>query len=411
MPVWVEIDLCDGCRRCTRACPYDAMEIVEGKAHIVDRCTSCGACMDVCHKKAILTDVRPRVIPDFTDHTGVWVFAEQRRGQINRVTMELLGKAQQLARELKQKVAAVLIGDQVSGLADAVIRFGAETVYVAEHEILKDYRTEPYAQVLRELIISRKPNILLMGATHIGRDLAPRVSRGVGSGLTADCTELSIDPGEGILLQTRPAFGGNVMATIVNRYSRPQIATVRPGVMEAVPTPDQRGTIVAHVPHLSEEAIGTKVLDVVKETKAHVDLTQAKIIVAGGRGANDAAGFELLSQLSAMLHAELAGTRVAFENGWIPASRQVGQTGVTVRPDLYIACGVSGAIQHRAGMMDSKFIVAINKDPYAPIFKVADWGIVGDLFEVVPELIHQLQAASCGDRESAKVSCLEGLLQ
>jgi electron transfer flavoprotein alpha subunit len=387
------------------------MEMVEGKAHIGDRCTSCGACMDVCHKKAILTDVRPRVIQDFTDHTGVWVFAEQRRGQINRVTMELLGKAQELARELEQKVAAVLIGDQVAGLADTVIRFGAETVYVVEHEILKDYRTEPYAQVLRELITSRKPNILLMGATHIGRDLAPRVSRGVGSGLTADCTELSIDPGEGILLQTRPAFGGNVMATIVNRYSRPQMATVRPGVMEAVPTPDQRGTIVAHVPQLSEEAIGTKVLDVVKETKTQVDLTQAKIIVAGGRGANDAAGFELISQLSAVLHAELAGTRVAFENGWIPASRQVGQTGVTVRPDLYIACGVSGAIQHRAGMMDSKFIVAINKDPYAPIFKVADWGIVGDLFEVVPELIHQLQAASCGDRESGKVSCLEGLLQ
>jgi electron transfer flavoprotein alpha subunit len=263
---------------------------------------------------------------------------------------------------------------------------------VVDHPVFKDYRTEAYARVFQELVAAHKPNILLMGATHVGRDLAPRVSRRVGSGLTADCTELSIDPDERILLQTRPAFGGNVMATIVNRFSRPQMATVRPGVMEVLPTPDKPGAVVEHVAQVTEEGIGTKILEIVKEAKTHVDLSEAKIIVAGGRGVNDAAGFELLSQLAAALGAELAGTRVAFEQGWIPVSRQVGQTGVTVRPDLYIACGVSGAIQHRAGMMDSKFIVAINKDPYAPIFKVADWGIVGDLFEVVPELTKQLQA-------------------
>ena len=250
--------------------------------------------------------------------------------------------------------------------------------------MLKDYRTEAYAHVFQELVAAHKPNILLMGATHIGRDLAPRVSKRVGSGLTADCTELSIDPDEGILWQTRPAFGGNVMATIANRFSRPQMATVRPGVMEVIPTPGKEGTVITHVTKLTEEQIRTKTLEIVKEPKTHVDLSEAKIIVAGGRGVNDAAGFELLGELADALGAELAGTRVAFEEGWIPASRQVGQTGVTVRPDLYIACGVSGAIQHRAGMMDSKFIVAINKDPYAPIFKVADWGIVGDLFDVVP---------------------------
>lgn len=392
MAIWVEVDLCDGCRRCVRACPYDAMEIREGKAYIGERCTSCGACMDACRSKAIFTDAQPKTIPDFSDYNGVWVFAEQRGGWLNRVSVELLGKAQELARELNHKVAAVLIGDQVSGLADTLIRFGADTVYLVEDAVLKDYRTEAYAHVFQELVAAHKPNILLMGASHIGRDLAPRVSRRVGSGLTADCTALYIDPDEGILLQTRPAFGGNVMATIVNRYSRPQMATVRPGVMEVVPTPDKEGTIVTHTTRLTEDQVGTKILEIVKEPRTHVDLTEAKVIVAGGRGVNDAAGFELLAGLAAALGAELAGTRVAVEEGWIPASRQVGQTGVTVRPNLYVACGVSGAIQHRAGMMDSKFIVAINKDPYAPIFKVADWGIVGDLFDVVPELTGQLQA-------------------
>ena len=392
MTVWVEIDLCDGCRRCTRACPYDAMKILDGKAHVGDRCTSCGACMDACRNEAILTDAKPRVVPDFRDHTGVWVFAEQRGGELNRVSLELLGRAQGLAKDLNQEVVAVLIGDEVSGLAGSLIAFGADKVYLVEHVALKDYRTEAYAHVFEELVAAHKPNILLMGATHIGRDLAPRVSKRVGSGLTADCTELSIDPDEGILWQTRPAFGGNVMATIANRFSRPQMATVRPGVMEVIPAPAKEGVVITHATKLTEERIRTKTLEIVKETQARVDLSKAKIIVAGGRGANDAAGFALLSELADTLGAALAGTRVAFEEGWIPASSQVGQTGLTVRPDLYIACGVSGAIQHRAGMMDSKFIVAINKDPYAPIFKVADWGIVGDLFDVVPELTKQLRA-------------------
>jgi electron transfer flavoprotein alpha subunit/NAD-dependent dihydropyrimidine dehydrogenase PreA subunit len=391
MAVWVEIDLCDGCRRCTRACPYDAIKIQDGKAHVGERCTSCGACMDACRNKAILTDAKPRVVPDFSNYKGVWVFAEQREGELNRVSVELLGRAQGLAKDLNQEVAAVLIGDQVSGLASALIAFGADKVYLAEHAALKHYRTEAYSQVLEELVAAHKPNILLLGATHIGRDLAPRVSNRVGSGLTADCTELSIDQDEGILWQTRPAFGGNIMATIANRFSRPQMATVRPGVMEVIPTPGKEGAVITHVTNLTEERIRTKTLEIVKETQARVDLTKAKIIVAGGRGANDPAGFELLRELADALGAALAGTRVAVEEGWVPASSQVGQTGLTVRPDLYIACGVSGAIQHRAGMMDSKFIVAINKDPYAPIFKVADWGIVGDLFEVVPELTKQLQ--------------------
>jgi electron transfer flavoprotein alpha subunit len=366
----------------------------EGKAQVQERCTSCGACLQVCKEKALQTDVKPREIPDFSDRKGVWVFAEQREGHLNKVSLELLGKAQELGAALSQSVSAVLLGDRVSGLAETLFEYGAETVYLAEHKALKDFRTNAYTQALEELVKQYKPNILLMGATHLGRDLAPRVSRRVGVGLTADCTELSIDPEEKILLQTRPAFGGNVMATIANRYSRPQMATVRPGVMEAVKKSGAKGKVVQHETSLTEKGIGTRVLELVREKKKRANLSEAKVIVAGGRGVGDAGGFKILEDLAAVLGGELAGTRVAVEEGWIPADRQVGQTGQSVRPELYVACGVSGAIQHRAGMMNARYIIAVNKDPRAPIFQVADWGIVGDLHEVIPEMIRQFKKGS-----------------
>lgn len=390
MTIWIEVDLCNGCKRCIKACPYDAVEIRDGKAHILDRCTSCGACLEVCKEKAILTDAEPRVIPDFSDRKGVWVFAEQRGGKLSRVSLELLGKAQELAGILNQQISALLLGYQISGISDILIKYGADNVYLAEYRALKDYRTNSYTKVIEELVNQYRPNILLMGATHIGRDLAPRVSRRVGVGLTADCTELSINSDEGILLQTRPAFGGNVMATIANRYSRPQMATVRPGVMEALEKAGNKGNVIRHKFSLTEKEIGTKVLEIVKEKKKGVDLSKAKVIVAGGRGVGDAGGFKVLKKLANAMGGEVAGTRVAFEEGWIPVSLQVGQTGQSVRPELYIACGISGAIQHRAGMMNSRYIIAINKDPRAPIFQVADWGIVGDLHEVVHEMLRQL---------------------
>ena len=391
MTVWVEVDLCSGCKRCVRACPYGGVEMKEGKAQVQDRCTSCGACLQVCKEKALQTDAKPREIPDFSDWKGVWVFAEQRGGQLNKVSLELLGKAQELGAALGQSVCAVLLGDGVEGLSSRLIEHGAETVHLVEHKGLKDFRTNAYTQALEELVKQHKPNILLMGATHLGRDLAPRVSRRVGVGLTADCTELSIDSQERILLQTRPAFGGNVMATIANRYSRPQMATVRPGVMEALRKPGAKGKVVKQQVSLAEKEIGTRVLELVREKKKRANLSEAKVIVAGGRGVGDAGGFRILEELAAVLGGELAGTRVAVEEGWIPADRQVGQTGQSVRPELYIACGISGAIQHRAGMMNSRYIIAVNKDPRAPIFQVADWGIVGDLHEVVPEMIQQFK--------------------
>jgi caffeyl-CoA reductase-Etf complex subunit CarE len=391
MAVWVEVDLCSGCKRCVRACPYGGVEMREGKARILDRCTSCGACLQVCKEKALQTDVKPREIPDFSDRKGVWIFAEQREGRLNRAALELLGKAQQLAATLNQSVSALLLGDRVADLAGTLMEYGAETVYLAEHKVLKDYRTNAYTKVIEELVKAYKPNVLLMGATHVGRDLAPRVSRRVEVGLTADCTELTIDPEEGILLQTRPAFGGNVMATIANRYSRPQMATVRPGVMEAIKKAGAKGEVIKHKVSLTENKIGTKVLEFVREGKKSVNLSEAKVIVAGGRGVGDAEGFSVLEKLAAALGGELAGTRVAVEEGWIPVDRQVGQTGQSVRPELYIACGISGAIQHRAGIMNSRYIIAVNKDPRAPIFQVADWGIAGDLHDVVPEMIEALK--------------------
>ncbi|MBW1785066.1 MAG: electron transfer flavoprotein subunit alpha [Deltaproteobacteria bacterium] len=393
MGIWIEPDLCNACQKCIRACPYGAVEMKDDKAHILDRCTSCGACLEVCKQKAIFSDVEPRAVPDFADWKGVWVFAEQRDGELNKVSFELLGKARELAGELNEEVSAVLLGDRVDGLCESLIKHGADTVYLARHKALGGYRTTAYTKVMAELVREYRPGVLLMGATHLGRDLAPRVSRRVGVGLTADCTGLTIDPDEGILLQTRPAFGGNVMATIANRYSRPQMATVRPGVMAAVRTPGRKGSIVKKKVALLEREIGLKVLEQVREKKKGIDITEAKVIVAGGRGVGDAAGFKMLEKLAAVVGGEVAGTRVAVEEGWIAPENQVGQTGKSVRPELYIACGISGAIQHRAGMTGSRYIIAINRDPRAPILQVADWGIVGDLLQVVPELARQLKRA------------------
>ena len=393
MAVWVEVDLCNGCERCLKSCPYGAVKISDGKARISERCTSCGACLEVCKQKAILSDAEPKEVPSFSDRKGVWIFAEQKAGELHRVSLELLGKAQELGKALHEDISAVLLGYNISHLADTLIAHGADKVYLAENRSLEGYRTGAYAIVLEGLVKEQSPNILLMGATHLGRDLAPRLSRRLKAGLTADCTELLIDPDEGILLQTRPAFGGNVMATIANRYSRPQMATVRPGVMEPIPKPGHKGELIHCRVSIKENEVGTKILERVKEGMKKVNLSEAKVIVAGGRGVGDAGGFKLLENLAKVLGGELAGTRIAVEEGWIPAGQQVGQTGQSVRPELYVACGISGAIQHRAGIVNARFIAAINKDPRAPIFQIADWGIVGDLHEIVPKMTEALSTS------------------
>ena len=318
---------------------------------------------------------------------GIWVFAEQRQGQLSRVSIELLGQGQILAEKIGQELCAVLLGHSVSHLSNELKAFGSQKIYLAEHELLGQYQTNTYASVIEKFLQEYKPNIFLIGATTMGRDLAPRLAIRLGLGLTADCTELSIDPACGSLLQTRPAFGGNIMATIKTPYSRPQMATVRPGVMlpkEADPTLECR--LVEMKVKLKEEDAAVRILEKISEKKERPNLSDSKIIVAGGRGVGSEEGMEHLRDLADALGGEVAGTRVVVENGWLPAERQIGQTGQTVRPDLYVACGISGAIQHRAGILGSKHIIAINKDERAPIFEVADLGIVGDVHALVPAL-------------------------
>jgi electron transfer flavoprotein alpha subunit/NAD-dependent dihydropyrimidine dehydrogenase PreA subunit len=387
MGISIDRELCNGCGRCVKICPYGGVTLEDGKAVVNERCTACAACIDACKVEAIRSDIKEKEIPDFSDRKGVWVFAEQKDGAMSRVTFELLGLGQTLAGQLDQELSAVLLGNKVEHLTEQLGEYGAQNVYLAQHKLLDHYQTNPYAKVLSELIREHKPNIFLIGATAIGRDLAPRVSMRLDLGLTADCTELTIDPDDGSLLQTRPAFGGNVMATIKTLYSRPQMATVRPGVMEArrIDGPS-KCRVTGKDAHLLDKDTLTKVLEVVREKKSGVDLCDAKVIVAGGRGVGSQQGMECLFSLADVVGGEVAGTRMVIEEGWLPVERQVGQTGRTVRPELYIACGISGAIQHRAGMLNSRYVIAINRDERAPIFEVADWGIVGDLHEVVPTL-------------------------
>jgi len=391
MAIFIDYDLCTGCKRCVKICPYNGVEVTDGKAVINDRCTSCGACIDTCPENAISSDIKEKEIPDFSDRKGIWVFAEQIDGKMAKVTKELLGLGQSLSRELNQELSAVLLGNNVAHLTEELQEYGAQNVYLAQHKLLSSYQTNPFTKVISEILLQDKPNIFIIGATPIGRDLAPRISMRLNLGLTADCTELTIDPDDSSLLQTRPAFGGNVMATIKTSYSRPQMATVRPGVMEPkkADSPSQCKVKNVDVRLIEEDAL-TRILEFVKEKKKIVSLGDAKIIVAGGRGVGSEEGLKPLFKLAEALGGEVAGTRMVIEEGWLPVERQVGQTGQTVRPELYVACGISGAIQHRAGMLGSRYVIAVNKDERAPIFEAADWGIVGDLHEVVPTLTNAI---------------------
>ena len=323
----------------------------------------------------------------------IYVVVEQVDGVVQKVGIELIGIASKLAADLGQEVVAVLLGKEVKGLAENLIHHGANKVICVEDPILEHYATEPYTKALNAIVEAKKPEIVLYGATSIGRDLAPRVSARVHTGLTADCTKLEIDPETKLLLMTRPAFGGNIMATIVCKEFRPQMATVRPGVMQALPTDTSRtGEVEVFQVDFTDADMNIKIREVIKEKHAKVDITEAKVLVSGGRGIGSPEYFDVLKELADELGGLVTSSRANVDAGWIGRERQVGQTGKTVRPDLYMACGISGAIQHLAGMEDSEFIVAINKDAQAPIFDVADLGVVGDLHKIMPILIDKVRA-------------------
>ncbi|CDZ75147.1 Electron transfer flavoprotein subunit alpha [Peptoniphilus sp. ING2-D1G] len=316
----------------------------------------------------------------------VYVFVEQRDNKIQKVGIELLGKARELADDLGQDVVAMFIGENLKSEVPILYRHGADKVILVEDPILKEYMTEPYTKSIYEIIKKYDPEIVLYGATSIGRDLAPRLASRIHTGLTADCTKLDIDEESKNLLMTRPAFGGNIMATILCENFRPQMATVRPGVMQSVNVDKEDGELIEEKIEFTDADVNVKIIDILKSESKKKDITEADILVSGGRGMGDPKNFDILYELAAELNAEVSASRAAVDAGWMPKDRQVGQTGKTVRPELYFAMGISGAIQHLAGMEESDLIIAVNKNEDAPIYDVADLGVVGNVHAVVPKL-------------------------
>jgi electron transfer flavoprotein alpha subunit len=388
MSVKILTDECVACGACIDACPFPGAIEVNDVAVLTDKCTGCGACADSCPTDAIeVTKQEDKFAVNSKDYKGVWVFIEQRDGHIANVALELLSEGRKLADELDTYVAGVLLGEGVEDLAKECFAFGANKVYLVDGPVFKDYRTDSYTDAIVDLINQYKPEILLFGATNNGRDFAARIAVRINTGLTADCTELAIDPETKLLMQTRPAFGGNIMATILCPNRRPQMATVRPKVMKkAEPNFDRSGEIIRYESSLAEDDVSTKILEIIEHATKTINLAEADIIVSGGRGIGGPENYYLIENLAEALGGAAGASRAAVDAGWVPHYRQVGQTGKTVAPKLYVACGISGAIQHLAGMQTSDCIVAINKDPDAPIFKVATFGIVGDLHKVVPIL-------------------------
>ncbi len=388
MFIKIDKNKCSGCESCIESCPYDAIVMKDGVAEINELCQLCKACLSVCPEGAIAEVAEESDAREKEQGRGIWIFAEQRDGKIAGVSYELIGAGRSLAGKLGTEVSAVLFGP---GDASDLIKWGADRVYHCSDDNFALFNDEPYAGLLTDLIQEHKPEIVLAGATPIGRSFIPRVAARLKTGLTADCTSLEIDDETKNLLQVRPAFGGNIMATILCPYTRPQMATVRPRVMKKAEYDEARKGEIIKV-NYNGTAPRSRVLKTVKEiSETAVNLQDANIIVAGGRGVGGDKGFQLLYELAEALGASVAASRGAVDEGWIPYRHQVGQTGKTVSPKIYIACGISGAVQHIVGMQSSDIIIAINKNPDAPIFNVANFGIVGDLFEVLPMLTRKIR--------------------
>jgi caffeyl-CoA reductase-Etf complex subunit CarE len=395
----IDSKACTGCSLCVKNCPFGAMLIVDEVAAAQDNCTLCGACMNTCGEHAITIERAAASPEELAKFKGVFIWAECDESEDGerlvpkKVTLELLGVAQGLAGTLGEEIKVLVLGDGRPVETDALFAHGADAIIRHENKLLWPYSTDAYTTVISGMIAAKKPSIFLLGATPNGRDLAPRVGARLKLGLTADCTMLEINDDKQ-LVQTRPAFGGNIMASILTPFSRPQMATVRPNVFP-VGDPDtkRKGPIEDFDVTLTRGVIRTRILDIEKITSGGEGIENASVIVAGGTGLQAPENMGMLKELADELGGTVAGSRPLVEAGWIPHTMQVGQSGTTVSPDLYIAVGISGAVQHTVGMNSARTIIAINNDPEAPIFKVADVGIVGDAFEVVPAMIKEIRDA------------------
>lgn len=402
MSIRIIDEKCNGCGLCKRVCPQNAIDIEEkaagGKAAtiVLDSCTFCGACVSACRFKAIVIEIERQAREDLGLYSGVWVFGEQFRGEVAPVVFELIGVGRELADARGSELAVVILGDKIDAAVEELASYPVDKVYVCEAPELADYEAERYSRVLSDIVRKLKPEILIAGATTTGRSFLSRIAVQLYSGLTADCTGLAIHE-DGLLHQTRPAFGGNIMAEIICQWTRPQMATVRHKVF---PTSPKRTAGKAEIVRIEPEPklFGSRceILDFIEQVESTVNIVEADVIVSGGRGIQDPSNFALLEELAKELGGAVGASRAAVDAGWIPYSHQVGQTGKTVKPKVYIACGISGAVQHLAGMSSSDIIIAINKDPNAPIFEYANIGIVGDCLQVVPALTRRIRAMRAG---------------
>jgi len=394
MSIKVSKEKCNGCTLCTRVCPQGGIEVKDKLATIeIDKCNFCGACVSACRFRAITIEIEKQAKEDLTQYKGVWVFGEQWKGEIAPVVFELITAGRQLADARGSELSVIVLGNNLDKAAQILAEYPVDKVLVYEAPELESYDAERYSRILTDLCRQLKPEIVLAGATTVGRSFLARVAVQLYTGLTADCTGLAIGE-DGMLHQTRPAFGGNIMAEIVCPYTRPQMATVRHKVIPTSPKASNGHKAEIVKLETKPKLFGSRcdIIEFIELVENTVNIVDADIIVSGGRGIQAPENFALLESLAKELGGAVGASRAAVDAGWIPYSHQVGQTGKTVCPKLYIACGISGAVQHLAGMSSSDTIIAINKDPNAPIFQVADFGIVGDCLEIVPMLTKKIAA-------------------